>query len=120
MKTFTGYPRMDQRMPHMAPLWGAHPLGDAPLDTSSLEAVPAALVGSAASALNGAVVGGVAARSWMGAGVGAALSAATWAGWTFVGSYPTVGPQTKIALGATAVLSTAALIALLVARSKHK
>jgi hypothetical protein len=56
----------------------------------------------------------------MGAGVGAALSASLWAGWTFVGSYPLVGPQTIIALGAAAGLSTAALIALLVARSKRK
>jgi hypothetical protein len=120
MKTYTRYPYMDQRMPHAAPLWGAHPLGDITSPDGSSEAVPAALLGAGASALNGAVVGGVAARSWMGAGVGAALSSSLWAGWTFVGSYPLVGPQTKIALGATAVLSTAALVALLVARSKRK
>ena len=119
MKTYTQYPHMDARMPHAAPLWGAHPLGDATTSDPS-EAVPAALLGVGASALNGGVVGGVAGQSWMGAGIGAALSAALWSTWTFVGSYPLVGTKTKIALGASAGLATTALVAMLMARSKKR
>jgi len=122
-RMFTGYPQVDPRMPHTAPLWGAAPLGDAaPGDTSvnpqPTEAVPAALLGIGASALNGAMVGGVAGQSWAAAGVGAALSASLWSGWTFIGSYPLVGQKTKLVLGTGAVAAGLALMVALAARRK--
>lgn len=122
-KMYTSYPQVDPRMPHSAPIFGAHPLGDATGDALSTdgaapEAVPAAIIGLAASALNGAAVGGIAGESWMAAGVGASLSAALWGGWTFVGSYPLVGPKTKIALGVGATLAAVALGMALYARRK--
>lgn len=118
MRAFTTYPSVDARMPHAAPIFGAHPLGELTTNDLSTEAVGPALLGGAASALNGAVVGGVAGESWKGAGIGAALSASSWASWTLLGSWPAVGPKTKIALGVTAVVGAAATIALLLARRK--
>ena len=118
MRAFTTYPSVDARMPHAAPIFGAHPLGDLTTTELSTEAVGPALLGGAASALNGAVVGGVAGRDWEAAGIGAALSAGSWASWTLLASWPSVGPKTRTALGVTAAVGTVALIAMLVARRK--
>lgn len=122
----TAYPKVDKRMPHAAPLWGASPLGNAPEDgmidpatgLPTNEAVSAALIGMAASSLNGAAVGGVAAGSWEGAGVGAALTAVGWSGFTLASSWASIGPKTKAALGLGAIISGGLLTFLLVRRSK--
>lgn len=121
----TGYPRIDMRFPHVAPVLGAQPLIREPervVESALIDAPvagpqpgvrpdpwPEVAVGVATAALSGAITGGVAAGSWAGAGIGAGVCSTTWSGWTFLGSYRELGPKAKTVLGVSALAGLAAV-----------
>lgn len=111
-RAYTDYPRQS-RFAHMAPIMGAVPifaprygrgLGTTDPDTSTApppaegaitptaETDPVApsaelALGAGTAALAGAAVGGVAAGSWRGAGIGAGMNVGVWAALTVTGHW---------------------------------
>lgn len=117
----TNFPRVDSRFPHYAPALGAQPLihqperglesalGDMEPTTPAANTVradpwPEVTVGVATALASGAVTGGVAAGSWLGASIGGGLSAALWSGWTLFGSWRELGPNARSVLGGAVTL----------------
>src|SRR4030042_740180 len=95
----TGYPKIDARFPHLAPILGAQPL----VHERSLESAlsdqetprsnavredpwPEVAVGVGTAALAGGLTGGLAAGSWTGAGIGAGANVAAWGAVPLFGS----------------------------------
>lgn len=116
----TGFPRVNSRMPHFAPVFGAQPLIHEPerhVESALGDAEPApstgqvrpdpwpeVAIGIGTAALSGGITGGVAAGSWTGAGIGAGVNAAAWSAWTLFGSWRELGPRARGVLGSALVV----------------
>lgn len=75
-------------------------------------------VGAATAALSGALTGGVAAGTWNGAGIGAAVTVGAWSGWTLLNGWRSLGPKAKSVLGLT--MAGAALAGLVGVQKRRK
>ena len=79
------------------------------VESESFLGVPS-LVGVATAALGGAATGGLAAESWIGAGIGAGFNASLWSALTLVGSWKVSDTGTKVILGGTTVAGAIATL----------
>ena len=136
MTMHTGYPKVDARFPHFAPMLGSLPLINEPertleqalADAESPHAPslsirpdpwPEVAVGLATAAVSGAVTGGVAAGSWGGAGIGAGLCSSAWSGFTLFSSYRELGPKSRAVLGVSAVVGLGTVVYGIWSRSRR-
>lgn len=135
----TAFPQTDVRIPPFAPALGAMSLprvqhagevsGEPNRGTAGgmmvmgmgadpLEPLPESLLGLTTAGMSGALTGGIAASSWYGAGIGAAVNVGLWSLFNLIGAWRTTGPKTKVVMGLGALLGTSTAVGLFLGRKK--